>query len=684
MVWILAASMQLHQASPADDAITFAARAARLERLLPQLGAATNSTLKCSSELENQVALISVHSMPKGTVLKLLAQACGGEWRIDPDGSLTLWRPATLRRAEAAAEFKNLRDGYARGIANYLRRSAVASELTAEGADKVLQDLNSSDSEGDVPAASSPEVREPGGRAIARILAGIDPGTLAAIAPDTRVVFSSNPNRLQRFIGGHPGAVLREFAKEQAVWSAAVARSRGSRSKSMSDPEQQSDPSFSGPLDETPQRFELSVARPSSNSDLELELRIEAADGEVVNLWQSDLDVDSPQESEPSEQLKSTKLELSPESQAIEAVLRYQTGSPEGESAPISLTPEVRKRILRPDIDDPLSFVPADVLLQLAKVKGLDLVACMPDDLLAADPINGADLAVALQEAAPSISIYEQDGALLVRPKDWLRLEAERLDRKRFGALMNIADEDDTIRLAKWAEYSLSNPDPNDQLAGEFLMAVTGLDEALSHSGESWTMLQLYGLLLPTQLQALNAGGHLRYADLTEAQRNLLSYYVFGSADAPGVRNEGTLTVQPEVTDIFPQGLSDVDLSWTTESFRVALGVEPRIGSPQSAQELGSIAGVREHDLTQVGRLSSLAPYTRFRYGTETQMSVYVALGSGDGFSDQLSDDEMLPGANYTLTNLPSDFMDAYRQAEQRVLTSTRRQRGKATPPPRR
>lgn len=563
--------------------ITFSGPPGPAKAVLAQVSKLAGTNLVTSQATSEDVLYVRVKDMSLERFQDLVAKSTGNVWKKDSEG-LRLVRDADADKARAAAA----REARAKSIATTLERGASAGGRLIN------------------PEAIQGMPSEKAARDLAK---AVGAGVLAQIGPDQRVVFSTQPTRMQRPFPASVAAIARELAL-------AVQNQRdrpgpdpttGVRILTPNNDESATRGDLRNGLGKT-----LLIVRTAGTETLSLEALV--TDGKGLNLAQANSAISlsagasQPElpkfeaEFQPSAQTQALAKVLfgAPRIQATDNVMIYSvtvTGGPiggpvgglsmSGESMPETAA-DLGKLLVRPDQHDPTRFGLAEALDGFER--GKNVVACLPDGAIVTalravrETGNVARLWSGLaRDVAPQADAEDW----VIRPRDLDHARASRIDRIALARLAQTIDPDGLVRVSDMATFAAAQPKPPslqeyDGLLLRLLAPGSLAEIASRRFGSAWTMLRLLGALSGTQRQALAAGRPLNLGSMPAAAQNVVLEDVFHSADGPMILSPETggprrVSVQAIGTAGAPIVFAGFGLSLATERTEVlAGGLDPR------------------------------------------------------------------------------------------------------------
>ncbi|HVL38877.1 MAG TPA: hypothetical protein VM328_05745, partial [Fimbriimonadaceae bacterium] len=546
--------------------VTFTSVAKPAKRMLAELGQTAQVQLLTTGVTENEVLVIDVREVPLVEVMTKIADVTNAEWKQEGP-AYRLVRPEMLARKERQQEFEH-RLAQAKVIQSKLLEeirkaepwdpSAVAREA-AQHLRQSMPDVG----EGDWRRVQAVGQKLPLGRAITRVVAGLDPAILAAMEPGSRLVFSSVPNRMQRPMPPSAEAAIRDMLRMQRDYSAALARLVGDAPAPTviySD----SALHLSMPFENISKILLVLTANRGEGYRAELALidRESRSVGRSGRFLHSYYDMSGfvqptqPPKLDPNE----PAIEWSPLAGAQIAAVRSR--SREGR---ITLPPELQAFYSQPERNDPLSLVASEALIALARSHKRNLVACLPDTVFS--------LSYGLanfDKLTPSRVAWnlEQSRSLAQSLSDkWLTLESiqpvqdrrHRSNRPALGVYLRAILAKGRADLDLKARYSLSFEGESWQDVGSMLANLMAPARGGGDFEGGVDILRIYGLFNPSQRARMFTGEPVPIGMLTPQQLSHLERMVYqGESGGLSVsQSAGGIPIdwRQEPTELLPNGI---------------------------------------------------------------------------------------------------------------------------------
>lgn len=584
----IAIALLLGQGPTADlqTPVTFTHRAAPIGRVLAQLSERTKIKFEALPAVAGDVVLVSVKDVPLQDLMQKIATVTSAEWRQDGD-IYRLAPSAGIRNREAQDEFAARVTAVRTSLAKRIKESTPPPRGAATTA-PAKPGEDDEEEAFDMPMGA---FGGGGDAALLKLVQNVDLKAIAALRPNDRVVFSTQPTRTQRPLPGNPTALINTLVAEHN----ANVKKAGAGADLDETPQGVEIPQFvrdmvnqsTKPIGEVTKGL-LIASRMGMGGfgGVNLELRLYDREGKVAYKANSMLSsefspavaraVEMAQGKVQAPATKKTPIELSPETKLIGDSLGKAMGM-----TGITLKPELKAIVYHPDVYDPLSFLPTDSLLALAKKQGRPIVANIPDEM---DAISSPEMGGSrtIEDVEDELKSAEQIRAitdptfLLIKPAKPATAREERLDRAALTALMQVVETKGIPTLDDVAAYAVKAPNPmNGGIGQAYVMVLAPGAFAASMTGfTNWDALRFYGLLSPEARRGLSTGSRLPFATLNPAQAAQLQKMAFSTmanlqVETPGQKSEAESMAsmmrmfgmgadrdfRTEPTEVMPNGL---------------------------------------------------------------------------------------------------------------------------------
>jgi len=202
-------------------------------------------------------------------------------------------------------------------------------------------------------------------------------------------------------------------------------------------------------------------------------------------------------------------------------------------------SPELLEVLVRPDQHDPLSLVHSEAMLAVAKEKGVNVIANLPDSVAnssflnmlgKADDVTMESFMTQLR-SGENTNVVESAGWMTVKPSRPDEARTKRVNRVALARFINKVRAKETMALDDLAEYAYSSDSPlSTPAALPYIMF--SAPSAMGSTGgiTDWNMLRFYGSLSVTQRSNLTAGEKMPFSTLTPQQKTLVNKLAYGSS----------------------------------------------------------------------------------------------------------------------------------------------------------
>lgn len=549
----------LASAQNMEKPITLSSGARSLTRIIEDLAVEAEYRLEVAPNMANEVVAIHVKDVRLNDVMKRLADVTSGEWEKKTDRYLLVRSARKVREEEDAAR-KARREKVKKSIDDLLESLKPKSNPEPTNQNTVSLGGGQQAAFGNSFAPNTPV-----GKAIGRLLSQVRIEDISNAEPGARVVFATSPNAMQKPLGSNAVSVINDLVKEQNEAAAKLAAAQGGQEdQDQAKREMQRFLEAFGlgsqtkPISEPTVKALLVVEKQSFIPGMQVSLRLFGRDGSVLmngmaflNSGEmftmiggmSPIDLKDAPKPDPNEEV----IELTQLAKDLEAS-KLNVFSP---NTMTDLSPELKSALLDPVKFDPLSFKESELLMATSKAKGLNMIACLPDQMLgtgmsamlsggAGQEFRPTTYLFRLQKD-PSIKVSLTGSDLTIMPSDPVESRKQRVDRPSLAKLINAAAAKRAASLDDLAAYAQKNLSPFETPgAVTYLMRFAPNAASSGMTGPlNWDALRFYGSLEPNQKQAMSAGTEIPIGALTEPQKRLISKIVFSSGARLNVTRPG-------------------------------------------------------------------------------------------------------------------------------------------------
>ncbi len=759
VVGVLIALGSLVQAQDLSAKISVDIPASRASIGFAQLSKAAGLTLEPAGNLRNEVFAISVHDVTLDELMKRIAQAEAGRWQQQAGGSYLLVRDNATSVLQERTEIKERATQIQTAVAQMV--ADAKGNFDQSSADKLAGDMHKAFDQmmdGGFRVKNNLDVsgmdkKTPTARAIARLLASIDPQKLAAIGLNQRVVYSTQPTQVQSGLGGQGYAAFRDFVSEQQMLTAAY------NAGQPQDPQNRRAFMFNGlgtpTMGPGDPKLGLGVGlvivqrRTADVLDVQIvatdtKLETIATGGYNLRLLSAKAKTDAKSAKEDPIQISDEAKEMAKALGATEGgklaapvrVYSVMSSSPGGgftvssaggSSSQIALSPGLREKVLNPDKYDPLSFVPGQALTGLARSKGKNLVALLPDlcfgplTQLFAGNVTPTQLLNDLDGF--SLSATQDGDWMVVSPSHPASARIETIDRSALKTLLQSMDKNKGARLDDVANFALAETKVPGLRDFDILYPKLIDNAATEHDLQplafgSFPTYRFYGSLSGGQRQSVMSGRQFGFANLTPQQMALVGDMLYNSVMPPDVqmpeqqnrsgRTEtrsmvlsiasqagssygvpmllGGTSAMTERTIVVPNGVpSDGYLIGSVSGQEMVQGINSQNGASSYMDASGLAFSKNSANQPELADFAGSNQYDKYKMAHQSTLSLRFFFNPRVSLSRSLSDVSVDSNAQAVpYDSLPADFRNRVDQIAQSMQQAFRKipGRGQSTPPP--
>lgn len=574
-----------------DQTITYSTVAKPLGAVLREIAGQTHEKYQVDELLVNQPIIIDVKGAHLSDLLARIAKVSYGKWVTRDDVRALVLDDDAVQDARKAWHDK-LAKAFAAALDKKLQRTAKEGPFTAQSAHGFLDFTHNlmqkvSQSKGadfpQNPADFTPPTTLPNQRLVMGLLEAIGPDALANIGGGERVVYSTNPNRMQQPLDPNLPAVS-QYVQDEKVWNQAVSMvpkvQLDSQALGAMGPAGAMDPqimdSFMSSYLKGPDsigKIDLSIKNDAGT--LTATLNVLDTQGKLGDTIPDVLDPSGVDMTDPAEIFKLMKPQDQPaDADKYQIPLSAEARAFQGTQAAISLPgvpPQalkamrrmaggfgamlfnksfnlpagMRAELLQPDQHDPLSWDVSELANGLAEHESSSLVAMLPDselDIFQGDGVTASRIESDLDQA-PDLGIVRGPDWIQITPLDPDSLLHHRVDRKDLARLLNSLNAGKGGAMDLLGAYFLAHPHDDDAISSRYLSAC-GLQPPSGILGApSKVTCELYAAIDGTTRERLLGGEKLHVADLGLS---------FGKALADFVYSGNPMAFMPDFTAALP------------------------------------------------------------------------------------------------------------------------------------
>ncbi|MFI5386847.1 MAG: hypothetical protein ACHQ50_12095 [Fimbriimonadales bacterium] len=684
------AVLALFSASFSQEAkVTYTTPAVSAKKAVAGLAEKSGMKIACSTAMDKEILILRLQDAPVDQVMAQIAAVTSGTWSKEGETSY-LVPNSSMRSGE---EIK-LRQRLAAKIADALKKQADAFAKAAK-----------------TTPAQQPAVPAmfagigAGNEAMTKLALAIGANQLASVDEGGRVVFSSNPTRMQRSLPGGANAIIDEFVADYNK-RAALAK-QDEPAKNEVDPNMAAFMELFGnrmkkpqPITTAPAKALVVASRRGMFMGYTLELKLYDAQGKMLANSSLPLVTDMP--FDPQSILKPAappknegqEIQLSALAKELYSANRSFGSLGSGGAGNLKLSKELMVALRDPVEHDPLSFVHSEALIATAQQRNEQLVADLPDgvtsvfdDLVAKGKLTPESFLSDIK-GEDKAQIQEGNGWIVISAANPVKARKERTDRVALRSLIQVAQAQGYLGLDTLASYAVSNEAPLEGAPASMMYVMLFAPGAMQQGMMgmvNWEMLRLYGMLDSGQRQALRQGTRLQFGQLAPGQQTQVSKMLFGADEVltvetqqPGRPKQDPLTelitsqierytggnesdYRSEPTEVMAGGLPAngyIVVNFSTEPVAQAQTMSSDFGRAAALgpMELGMLKFFKEDP--SVSQLSGQIPtLDDLKVGSRSvyNFSFYVAPLVSE--KQQLNDDIIPKDAPvYKIANLPADF----------------------------
>jgi hypothetical protein len=652
--------------------VTFAAPAAQLSRLLPEVGKSLRLKLEAAPTLANEVILINVRQVDKDALLSKIAEVSIGTWEK---------RGATLVLNRTDAQVRKLNaeslDAMAQTFREEINKKLASQKPMGE---KEFRDLTRSF--GDLPTGDQRYRRQyellagtPISRLAIRIAGKLDLKRVALLQPEERLVFSSKPNRLQLPFLGSVSTEVASFLKEQELWERQAPNFPTNNSNGGLYELQMSARPI-GQLD----RVLVSV-RNYGGGSVQLEVRIYDVKGKrgpqgSLQLA-GDTDYNKFQKLLETKKPKNLELTLTPVTSAL-----LEAGKRRLKPQRVTFPADVREILQWPEKNEPLAYGISELLSAYAPSQNWNLVINVPDILMA---MAGGGIGV--ETPSPQLALgmlqffgrlSEMDGWVTLQPKNLIQPQYARTSRSAIGTFLRAANGSGPASLEAAAALSVATPDLQMFYGVQVIAsAIAGQEDNDPRLVGVYDLLKFYGSMTAVQISAAKSQQGVELGQLTPHQQRLIALIAFKepysiqidysseSQNKLGMAGMQALSeMQEEPTDLAPDGLQPKQRLTLKESSSDAVfitfkpGEYPRKPERIQAQSLGWYMTAADSPAQNPWIAQMGYDFDRFHQGSSRTLTFGLKVMEYASYRGVLNDDRpSLVASKYS--ELPQKFREA-------------------------
>lgn len=675
MVTLLAA---LALSDVTSQSFTIPTIVAPMPRVMQRLSEVTKTPFRVHNAMTDEVLALGTPELPLSETMEKIALATEATWTRENGGYL-LYRTDAQNKARRTREAEVM----AKRIEAQMKKSADLVKGYGDFTDSAAKNLATQaldrSNENDPNrwrARMKLAEQAPASRLANRLLLSLNARDLATLEVGSRVVFSSNPTRLQIRFPNAANAAIQQFLTEQNRYAEAAA-GLGDRDQIMF--------SYDGLSSFQPVKqlgkVLLIIKRESSFGQSTMaELKVANAKGQIVAAANQAIAANPMNEGEQDAMMKGDPipegdLMVTP-SNASKGLMKLfrdmmaRTGSSVGPEPEVE--PELRKFLLRPDLNDPTEIGNQEVIEAIVTKQNVP-VAMVPSDLSFFGVIqSAADQKYSRSRWEKGFKMADLERVadpkwVIARPAMPISSEMSRINRAALAKFLTRVGTEGRMSLDNQAQMvSTIKVDPNSTIFPLYLMmAGLGLE---GFNGEAF-WIKLYASLNADQKKVLERGEPIGRIAMSAKQIALIEEQMMkgrfrqweSSMDEPPNENEEDRfygeKLSGEPTEALVNGLpNDVTISGTVKRgdalFFRSSGMFQRNQTVDENQIAWDMFQRERPDLFTY--INQMPPMKEFVTGTESTWTLTVGTGK-QNYSGTLRDD-IMSGKKMTYQQMSDEF----------------------------
>lgn len=690
----------LSLASQRAASVTYDSSGKPFDTVISEIGEQIGQNWKVAGNLKDLPVVISVRDIDPTKLQQLIATVCSAEWiGAGPDKSLTR-TPRTMAAASmqevqirTAIMLEAIRAELDQDIArqawtvDYVRDQV---EVERRRREEILKQISGAGSGGAVTirTAGTPTGLNPALITAYQVLRNFPAANLATVLPGERVVYSSQPTAMQRPLPFRAESFMEQFRQAHNLLASVANDGRGTDPNiSISGGLDLEAKPINGPLGKL-----LVIVQRMSGRDPGVSFEIKLADreGRIVGdtqLWlgpQAQVVTDKSESGlgsiELPDEIREMALVLSPTPAGSEQnVMRVAVDGDIVGLGGTPLLPKPMSSALQALLSDPVSNDPVRLLAEhllvgIAKAKGKQLVASVPDQfasrVLPLARTGQVDLAAVFAQAAElGITIEAVDDVVTVSPSNPAEAIRTSTNRVALRHLIRTIMSQRYANLNDLASYAVAMPTQFDDRNVDMLLlgALHPMSaESLDGGPTQRQFLRLYGSLSPNQRLDQQQETLIPFGTMRPDQRQIVHSLAYGPTgmsiigggrgnksmammmtmgDGPGDRPAPPSLAQ-EPTEALPNGVpmdSVIRLGRRVLEGLYGLLTGDGFGKFMTVGELGMNRGLAQSELGATGRVK-VPEYRSYKMADITRIQISLLAGAFQKQAD-LSDGTIRQGS---------------------------------------
>lgn len=574
--------------------------AAPVNVVLKQLSQMTGKRYEARGDVGEEIVCLRVTNVNPDDLRAKLAEVTGGEWRPAQDSQVLVSSPAFEKREQdetIATERAGIQKSLQELSAQFTRNPIFDKKAAQEVINRINVDVQAYQKiTTDPPSVAEMANRQngtPAQRLLIRLLQAIPVNDITGLPDGAKVVYSSQPNRMQRAFPSSSGSLISQFVGEEKSWESTA------RATKLSSGETVEIPPF-------PESFKINLifnnweGGPGASADL----AVYDANHKIILTSNARLDGwdeaagrrnTTPPQAKPGEQ----RVEEGQDADELRRLVQRDNHKPiKDEAQRTTLMAKWKPKLVDPAQFEPLAYVPGALWQKLAEERKVNLVANVYEEAFSsyADTYEGPRTpSTILEKLRAGCHVDEANGWMTIRPQFLLANRLDRIERPAVGSLVRSSLLAGGLTIDGASDYMANHSKRYGLLAwdGGYLSAFfrgsgpTSIFALLVRRDE----LRFYGLLSPVNRSQLHQRP-LRLSELPQAAKQHLEKMVYWNGWASD-DDDG------DPTEILPNGIPGNGLltlvsdnnETLVQPYTEGLPMADRNYSPWSAARLGKQYG---------------------------------------------------------------------------------------------
>lgn len=515
MLATLAAYVVALQSAPdLTKPITYTANALPAKQVMQDISRLTGTHFAVFDDAIEDHYILRFDNVPLKDALDKIAYISFGKWNYGQSG-FELRRDTKAVRENQEEELKKEYNDYVKALTRMRKQLDKHPNFDTETAKTMAQDANKFRKQLASSGRNNPnwwrqrstmENSLPIGRAMTRIALTMKPEYYVSVGDKIPVVFSNEPNSIERQLPDEILNIIDQLVNEQAIWAEAAAQYTAAQASEYENFDQIG---FSKKISGV-KKVLLKLSKYGRGSGVNMELILADAKGRTMtrgNTYLSPYGFDDGENPAPKTEQPTRKpyppIELSAQAAQASRLFGYNSmgRADEVKSNSDAATGDLLKKFLNPTKFEPLGLVYGDGLLSVAATQHRNLAALADDSMLNLKDsyvVNGKFNQEALlgpDDYLPVKTSMSETGWIAQRPKSLGEYDDEHINRETLETLVKTAYQTGRVPLDVQADFAFSSPGQQaSQICSAYCTAVIGQAGRLLTQND-WNSLRFYGSL---------------------------------------------------------------------------------------------------------------------------------------------------------------------------------------------